>query len=234
MLRLYMFDIPELKNDYQSLNFVREYFDKYGSITIKSIICNTLQCFITDKNCLQVKEKIKDVWNIDFQKENSLSIFLENYKALEFLDLIYRDVDARTRNEENYSRYIKWISYGFKSPYIPTCEFTKTEEYAILPKKVKFGYEITVVEFVKSIGENTFVFDTCIRVIPEFSYIVKLIPSLFIMENGYSLCCTYHLDFDESIKIYIKRNDNSLSELEAPFVSCLLFLEPYIHMKESF
>ena len=239
----------ESRNDY--CIFFRGLFDSYGGINCKTYLNNDLQCEI-----LTYLDITKDVKNIILKlislieekcitsvicnKEtmhiaNKIVIDIYNYNALDFLDSIYKNSDARFRNVENYKRYIEWCTFGLTLNQVPICSFYKADKDAIVPFKKRasdVGMDLTIIKLSKKLGDKTFMYDTGIIVSPEFGFYTKIIPRSSLVKSGYILSNSVGIidgTYLGTLKIVLTKVDDSFPDLTLPFCCVQLIMDRHIH-----
>ena len=246
---IYNFPVYQNPQDYNA--FFRGFFDKYGIMTTKTFLKDSLICEIViyvhyDENIKVFLEKfinkIEEIYNI--KCENNLSsitssnkfyVTISQYNAIDFLHKLYHESDARYRNPENYSKYIKWLSNSFPINSPPSCKFLKSDPHAVIPFKNRVsdvGYDLTIIKLAKQLGKNTFMYDTGIIVAPDFGYFTKIVPRSSIVKSGYMLSnSTGIIDgtFRGSLKVVLTKVDESFPDLKLPFCCAQLIMDKHIH-----
>ncbi len=215
--------------DEQIIIILRGFFDQHGNIYNKTILNKELICEINNLLDNTLYPSFKNLYK---HKIEGKQIILINYNAIDFLHNIYKNSDARHRNKENYDIYLSWLSRNIT---IPSCKIEKTAEDAIIPFKNKLsdiGYNITIIKRNKKIGDNTFVFDTCIKVFPDFGYYITLTPSNNLIKSGYVLKNSLSViepEYNETIKLTLTKIDKSFPEIKLPFTCCKMILNKHIY-----
>ena len=114
---------------------------------------------------------------------------------------------------------------------IITIKFKKTLENAQIPVQATqddVGYDLTAVEFVKRLGDNTYMYDTGICVQPPPGYYTEIVPRSSIVKTGYILSNSIGVidpHYRGSLKICFTKVDKSLPDLEVPFTKCQLLVK---------
>ena len=244
-------NIPDLvsKQDYST--FFRGIFDNYGMISNKTLINNDLLCEITVY--LDVTKDNKDTITklVSLLQENCITIFdynsatmhitnklhltMCNYSALDFLNCIYDNSDARFRDDSNYKKYIEWCTFGLKLSSIPNCCFFKEDKDAVIPFKKRasdVGMDLTIIKLSKKLGDKTFMYDTGIIVSPEFGFYTKIIPRSSLVKSGYILSNSVGIidgTYLGTLKIVLTKVDDSFPDLTLPFCCAQLIMDRHIH-----
>lgn len=216
--------ISETLPDDKFIIFLRGYFDKTGYISKKNIIKNSLECiFICDETIYERFYKLNYSFTekLEYKKYN---ITLVNYDALDFLNDIYKNSDARYRNNKKYNIYISWLTYG-----ILDIKFIKVVDNSILPykKSSEIGYNITLISLVEQIGKYIFIYDTGIKVISEFGFYCKIIAKDELIKTGHIVIMT-EIKNTETLKVTLQKIDDTLPEFKLPFTCCQLLFDKII------
>lgn len=225
--------VYENLNDYHI--FFRGLFDKHGDINYRSLLNNEIECNIFDNNNListEVIDKIKELYKID---ADEYYIVIKGVNAFDFLSLIYKNSDARYRNNDNYEEYVSLVTHKTNISRIPVCKFKKVHEDAVTPFKSRasdVGYDLTVIKEVKKISDKTILYDTGVIVQPEFGFYTKIVPRSSLVKSGYMLKNSIGIidsSYLGTLKIALIKVDDSLPDLELPFCCCQLILDRFYH-----
>jgi len=216
--------ISETLPDDKFIIFLRGYFDKTGYISKKNIIKNTLECSFTCEEILYQRFcKLSYSFTEKILNKN-YNIILVNYDALDFLNDIYKNADARYRYNKKYNIYISWLTYG-----ILDNKFIKVDENSVLPykKSYEIGYNITLINLTEKLGKYIFIYDTGIKVIPEFGFYCKIIAKDELIKTGHIVIMT-EIKNTETLKVTLQKIDDSLPEFKLPFTCCQLLFNKII------
>ena len=230
---------------YENLNsyniYFRRLFDDYGYISQKNIINNIFYCEINinkDIICNEVIAKIKELYKVTddniFYNVKTLNIFFEDIDTLNFLSKIYKNSDARYRDDEKYRTYKKWITTSID---IPKCSFKIVDKDSILPYSIKnVEYNVTIIKEVEKICDNLVLYDTGIIFIPNFGLRIKIVPNISLLKKGYTIqnYSTSNLNSSsdtsstsDTLKILLLKIDHSLPNIELPFCCGEMLLENF-------
>ena len=137
---------------------------------------------------------------------------------------IYKNADARYRNNKKYNIYISWLTYG-----VIDIKFIKEHENSVLPykKSSEIGYNITLINLVEKLGKYIFIYDTGIKVIPEFGFYCKIIAKDELIKTGHIVIVT-EIKNTETLKVTLQKIDDSLPEFKLPFTCCQLLFNKII------
>jgi dUTP pyrophosphatase len=112
-----------------------------------------------------------------------------------------------------------------------TIKFKKTLQNAEVPKQATendVGYDLTAVEFVKKLSDNTYMYDTGICVKPPPGFYTEIVPRSSIVKTGYMLSNSVGVidpHYTGSLKICFTKVDQSCPDLEVPFTKCQLIVK---------
>ena len=231
--------IPEeYKKNQKALNtFVQGFFEKYGEIIFRNNFNTSVECYMrtsSHKNVIDVIEKLYSIKSSEFDK-NIGFISFTNVNAMDFLYELYKNSDARYRDEDMYKKYQNLMT--IKEERIPFCKFIKTDERGITPLKSRasdIGYDLTIVEKVKDMSAKTAIYDTFIKVQPCYGYYTKIVPRSSLYKSGYILVNSIGIidpSYTATLKIVLTKIDESLPDLKLPFKCCQLILDRANHYK---
>ncbi len=214
--------------------FFRGYFDRHAEINDSTCKCILK---ITQYNVEDFIQLFKSTFKAKFGlvREHKLTLIIfSNYNALDFLYDLYKNSRKEYRNIYKYRQYECILS---KTNLPPVCKYEKKNEHAVVPFKTRFsdiGYDITIIELVKKIGNNTFMYDTGLVVQPSFGYYTKIVPRSSLVKTGYILSNSVGIidpTYRGSLKIVLTRVDNSLPEITLPYTGFQLIMEKFIHFE---
>jgi len=230
-------EVPYFPDDSYYVIYFRGFFEQYGNISRITSINNVLTCEIMNKNKKNIIKNIKDFFKLKttfFDKENGY-ICYSGSQALNFLFRLYNDSDARLRKEEYFRIFLIWINFKSSFFHLPKCKIIKTSPLSIIPKRINFtdiGYDIHIVKKICSIDNNTSIYDTGLIILPDINYFAKIVCKTSLIENGYILNSCPVIEHDEndtSLKIYLTKINDSISDLKLPFSFGKLILETQIY-----
>jgi len=108
--------------------------------------------------------------------------------------------------------------------------FTINDPSAVIPTrahKTDIGYDLTAIKVWKRIGSRTTIYDTGIAVQPSSGYYTEILPRSSLSKTGYILANSVGIidpDYTGTLKIAVTKVDDSLPELECPFVKFQLIM----------
>lgn len=217
-------------------DFVRNIFNKLGRIERRTSVNPDFICSIkTDGLLPEIVWKMIQYNGIKCEVEKTRIIYV-NQNAIDFLGSIYDTADARDRSEVWYKLYIEALFFDIGGKYgtrvsFPYCRFSKTDEQAVLPSKVRasdVGYDLTAIKKVKDISKVTVMLDTGIIICPEVNYYAKIYPRSSLVKSGYMLTNSVGIidgSFRDSLKICLTKIDPDAPEITFPFKCCQLIFE---------
>lgn len=227
---------PSLESEILSWAFIRGLFDADGSIR-KPTYNRSPECCISSVSEL-MKEGISNFCNIP-NIINDVKIVFRSTNALDFLSNIYDISKPNLRLQRKYDQYVQLINWSasFHGLYgkIPNCKFSKTIKEAVSPSKIRAsdeGYDLTIIQKCKQISNNTALYDTGIKVKPEFGYYFDIVPRSSLSKSGYILSNSIGIidrSYCGSIKVALTKIDNTLPDLELPYRCAQLILRKSNH-----
>ncbi len=119
---------------------------------------------------------------------------------------------------------------------MPKLRFTAVNGATLKPPAfpTDVGADLTAISLVKQIGNNTWMFDTGIRVYPEAGFYVEVVARSSMVKTGYVLSNSVGIidpTFTGTIKIVLTKVDDSLPDVQLPFTVCQVVLRP-LHVIE--
>lgn len=119
-------------------------------------------------------------------------------------------------------------------------EFMRTDSRAVVPTKAHdsdIGYDLTAIDVFKRLSNNTVMYETGIAVKPPQGYYVEILPRSSITKTNMMLANSVGIidpDFRDSLKIAVRKIDESLEEPGLPFCRFQLVLRKaeYATMRE--
>lgn len=142
------------------------------------------------------KNYIHDIiktFNIPFIINNSNFIKFNEINSFEILSklmdpLILNNIDI-FHNVELYESYLNFIRIN--KNIIPVIKFLKDKNLnGIIPTKANpsdVGYDLTIINLKKKLGEHTYLYDTGIKVFPPLGYYTQIVARSSISKTGYFL-----------------------------------------------
>lgn len=188
---------PALDKQYQ-LAFIRGYFD--GDGTIRDIahskagsLSRPPDCSIVS-NSQRMLKSIIDICPGGNVVKDCLSYCGNN--CLDFLGKIYYNATiALPRKYDLYLSISTWVPAVSYSKYFntPHFKFNKTNHAAVSPFKKNIsdsGYDLTLIslkEKIKFVDKNVYIYDTGIKIQPNFGYYFDVVARSSLYKQGYML-----------------------------------------------
>lgn len=200
-------------------HFIRGFFEGDGYIK-KS---RAPECGIAS-NSEELLDYIINSTDIPCKKyDNSIKYYGIN--ALDFLGRIYNNANYKMKRKyELYEDICLWepkIDGPKNSSYINKVFFCKTRKDAPIPFKERVsdsGYDLTLLSLEKKIGEVE-LYDTGIKVTPQFGYYFDLVPRSSIIKSGYILANSIGIidrTYLGAIKVPLIKVDKNAPDIELP------------------
>jgi len=220
-----------IEDKYKNFIFLRGLFEKFGKISKRNLINSKLYCtieiFNDDENNLS---EYLNFFHLDVPNNKYIFKELNDTIAFDFLINLYKDSDARYRDNKFYQLYIDWITIF--SYVIPSIEIKLINKKAVIPYKNKvsdIGMNLTIIKEHKKINLSTIIYDTGIIAIPDFGFSIKVIPHNDLILKGYMLMMYNKEKKDETIKIVLIKTDRNVKKIELPYCCCKMIIEKNIY-----
>jgi deoxyuridine 5'-triphosphate nucleotidohydrolase len=131
--------------------------------------------------------------SLSVDKRICYKIDLSGNKALDFLGKLYENATIyMNRKRDLYYMWSTWVP-GLQGSYsrekFGTFKYVKTRKDAVSPSKTNItdsGYDITILELIKTVGEVEF-YSTGLKISPVFGYYGEIVPRSSISKTGYML-----------------------------------------------
>lgn len=191
-------------------------------------------------NSLMMLEDIKEFTKIPSYICNtkSQSIEFDGNNALDFLGKIFTKQEFAL--ERKYKRFLEWCQW------IPSLQepgkgdnivrWTRTRKDAVRPSKNNIsdsGYDLTILEPVKTVGMVTF-YSTGIKINPSYGYYFQLVPRSSISKTGHMLANSVGIidrAFVGEILVPIIKIDKDAPDLVLPMKIAQLIPCPIQHFQ---
>ena len=215
---------PKLKDDKLKWTFLRGLFDGDGSIRNILEQDRGPECKITSSS-ENMRNYIKEFSKIPCN-EYGIDLVWNNNNCLDFLGKLYENSSSSTRLLRKYEMFLDistWVPSVSWSRYFINehCTWTKTRKDAINPSKTRIsdsGYDLTLLEKIKTIG-NVEMYDTGIKIRPNFGYYFILVPRSSIIKSGYILANSIGIidrTYLGNILVPLIKIDTNAPDLELP------------------
>jgi len=123
----------------------------------------------------------------------------------------------------------------------PTVNFIRKSPSAVFPMRGtsdSVGFDLTAISVVKKLTEKTTLYDTGLVVKPPAGYYTEILPRSSLSKTGYVLANSVGIidpDYRGTLMIALTKVDDSMPDLELPFMKCQLVLRKcsYFNMIEA-
>ena len=169
--------------------------------------------------------EIFDYINIPYCRETDKIIFKYGCSSVDFLGFLYSNIDNQ------YT--IKYANYNY---LIPTCNFIRVDENAIVPSKTNWsdvGYDLSIIKKVKDLNSKTALYDTGIKIQLDFGYYAEIVPRSSISKSGYILSNNIGIidnSYRGNLLIALTKIADDAIEIEYPFKCCQLIFKSQIYV----
>ena len=228
---------PNIEEQYY-LPFIRGYFDGDGCVISPDSKSNspTASIHSNSSNMLNV---INQIIGIPCSISSN-TISWNGNNALDFLSKIYDNSEIYLDRKKNlyhlWSTWVVGLSGTGCSEVTPFCKFQRTRKGAVIPSKSNAsdsGYDLTIIEEVKSFGEKTKLYTTGIKVLADFGWYFDIAPRSSIIKTGYILSNSIGVidrTYRGEVMVSLTKIDDSLPDIELPLKIAQLIPRPIVHM----
>jgi dUTP pyrophosphatase len=151
---------------------------------------------------------------------------LSGTNALDLLGNLYEHAPEGDFDVRNFSLYYAWCRfYVSVFPHNSNgdhFQWCKTREDAVAPSKARVsdsGFDLTIIDVVKSFHNKTTLYTTGIKVKPSFGWYLDVVPRSSIIKTGYMLANNVGIidrAYTGEIMIALIKVDESAPDLELP------------------
>lgn len=232
---------PNLESDSMKISFIRGFFDGDGSVRQPQLTeagWSYPSCDIST-NSDKLRESIALFMDIPHHNDIiNKKIYWWGNNALDFLSKLYDSAKYwLPRKRDIYHDICSWVPGigGNASGVGLHFRWTKTDANALPPSKERAsdsGFDITAIKIHKKIGK-VILYDTGIKVQPEFGWYFDLVPRSSIIKSGYILANDLGIidrTYTGNVMIALMKVDENLPDLELPKRIAQLIPRPVIHM----
>lgn len=128
-------------------------------------------------------------------------------------------------NENDHS--LGPVTFGYKDFLIKNdpevLKVVLVDEKAVLPSKGEpeaVGYDLTAIKLIKALNDNTWLYDTGVKIEPPEGYYTEIVPRSSIVKTGFILANSTGVienGYRGNLMIAISRIDGKKEPLETPF-----------------
>jgi hypothetical protein len=221
-----------IEDKYKNFIFLRGMFEKFGQISKRNLLNSKLYCsieiFNDDENNLS---EYLNYFHLDVTDSKYIFKQLNDNIAFNFLINLYKNSDARYRDDKFYKLYIDWITiFSYTTPSV---EIKLNSNKAVFPYKNNqsdIGMNLTIIKEYKKINLSTIIYDTGVIAIADFGFCIKVIPHNDLILKGYMLLL-YESEGkqNETIKIVLIKTDRNVKLPSLPYCCCKMIIEKNIY-----
>ena len=227
---------PNLKTNSLKIAFIRGVLECCGQV--KGSGWPNPSCTIHSPSD-SLRKTIGDFMGIPHYDDKKINLISwSGNSALDFLGKIYEEASYFHYNiRETYNEISSWVSglntYSAKSGLY--FRWTKVDPKAVTPSKERAsdsGFDITAIKVHKQLGKVT-LYDTGIKVQPEFGWYFDLVPRSSIIKSGYILANSVGIidrTYTGNVMIALMKIDDSKPDIELPIRIAQLIPRPAVHM----
>lgn len=138
---------------------------------------------------------------------------------------LYKDSDARYRNDKYYQLYLEWLSFSIF--IIPCVEIKIKNKKAIIPKQSC----LSIIKEYKKINMSSIIYDTGLIIKPDFGYFIKIIPNNDVILKGYIVMMYDDENPEETFKIVLVKTIKDVKKIELPYCCCKMIIERNVYFE---
>jgi deoxyuridine 5'-triphosphate nucleotidohydrolase len=176
-------------------------------------------------NCNEIMEYLKIPFLVVYSNNNENILIKYGCNSLDFLGLLYNDID----NSRSFSE----VNYNYN---IPKCYIIKDDINAIMPSKAHWsdvGFDLSIIKKVKDLNSKTILYDTGLKIQMDFGYYAEIVPRSSISKTGYILSNNIGIidnSYRGNLMIALTKIADDAIEIEYPFKCCQLIVRKQIIM----
>lgn len=231
--------VPDLAPDLLR-HFFRGLFEGDGTVTKPKGKKKSPYCSITTNSSLLREGIVKHSPSLCKNDKKNCTVAWAGNHAIDFLGWIYDGASEKltlSRKKQRYETWATWVpsilgSYGKMAEF----RWNRTDARAVAPFKARAsdsGYDLTLIEEVSRIGQVV-MFDTGVKVMPEFGWWFGLVPRSSMIKTGYILANSFGVidrTYMGTVKVPLIKIDPNAPELALPARIVQLIPIPAIHMR---
>lgn len=217
-------NFPHNISDNFKWDFIRGVFEGDGHVS-RAYGASQPKCDISSNSSL-LRNSIEEFTKIPCSNSDKTNrIYWSGVNCLDFLAKIYEGTTAEVRLRRKYERFLDWSNWvpslkgRCKSPL--HIKFARTSEVAVTPSKLRasdVGYDLTILSVWKKYG-NVTIYETGIKMLPDFGWYLMMAPRSSISKTGYMLANSIGVldrSYVGTIKVPLIKVDPDAPDLELP------------------
>ncbi len=230
---------PDLDSDFLTWAFIRGFFDGDGCIKNPKKRSSP-ECDIAS-NSHEFLKHIGEFSGIKYRLSVKDSrLYYGSTNALDFMSKLYDGAIIFMNRKRD--RYVEWSVYvpaimrgeGIRGK-LPKCRWYKADNDAIAPYKHRssdIGFDLSIIKEHKRISDSTTLYDTGIKLRPDFGYYMQVVPRSSLGKSGYMFTNSIGIidpSYKGTILISLTKIDPEAPAIEFPFRCVQLIITPTIH-----
>lgn len=219
-------------------HFVRGYFDGDGSINYPSSRTRSPQCFIksNSQSMLDALAQFSDT--IPYVQKSNL-IRWNGANCIDFLRTLYENAEIKLeRKWELYAMWCRWAPMNHRgtSGTIEYLTWSSVASSTVAPTKTRAsdsGYDLTLIKKEKSLGNDTHLYTTGIKIAPKYNVFYLLVARSSLAQQGYFLTNGMGIidqTYTGEIKAVLTKINNDVPDLTLPSKAIQLIPMPIVHL----
>jgi dUTPase len=225
---------PKMESNEMKLYFIKGYFDNLCFISDKKVPV----CYIPIKSN-NIINGMTQFLQIPYKKYNNKII----YSGMNVIDIFGKLYDNVKHNnlysKLKYKLFVNILDSSNKNnalPDLPKCKVLKTQPGAIIPYKKNLsdvGYDITIINEYKKVNDNTILYDTGLKIFPEFGYYTQIVPRSSLSKSGYIISNSIGIienTYSGNLYIALTKVEHNAPDLQLPFRCGQLIFQKQIYL----
>ena len=203
--------------------FLRGYFDGDGSVSSAQNRKRYPVCNVTSNSPFILDSFVQHSPSVSTRSDDRVE--WSGVAALDFLAWLYPD-NCHFYLPRKRDLYIDWRTWAPSLPghygRVPEFRWARTRPDAAAPTKVRqsdSGYDLTLVAQEKTWGDGYVMYDTGIKIQPEYGWYCEVVPRSSLAKSGYVLANSVGIidqTYRGSIKVILKEVDPRAAKLALP------------------
>lgn len=233
-------------------HFLRGLFDGDGSISDPRKSAKTYPVANISSSSVHMKEEVSRLTGINLPPSSLIegkcaNLYWYNNNALDFLSKLYeRDGVGSSFLKRKRDLFLMWSSW-IPSLSGANCrnvtdnhikfKWAKTVKEAVKPSKsnaTDSGYDLTIIKLDKKIGEKVYLYDTGVKITPDFGWYFDLVPRSSMIKSGYILANSVGVidrTYVGTVKVPLIKIDETMPDIELPTRLVQIIPRPIVHME---
>ena len=224
---------PKLKNNEMILYFIKGYIDSLCFISNNKFPT----CYIEIKS-QNITDNIVKFLQIPCKTDKN-NIVYGGINVIDLFGKLFSNIKQNNLYSKlKYKLFVEILNNNknFHLSTLPKCQVLKSHPDAIIPHKKNLsdvGYDITIISHYKKVNDNTILYDTGLKIFPEFGYYTEIIPRSSLSKSGYIISNSIGIienSYSGNLYVALTKVEPNASELVLPFRCGQLIFQKQIYL----